>query len=135
GEDGAREYVGEGAARWPIFGVRKNRRNVGKSRGMLQLQEALTDGLAVMFDSDIELLSNYWLVHLQKAYHAARLRFGNTDVAFGLRPLNCEEYGFGFTYDQEVLPIPHQANDLPRPSYAAVSKDSPATDHPLADHP
>jgi glycosyltransferase involved in cell wall biosynthesis len=130
-EDGTPEYLAELAATWPGFRVIQNRRNVGKSRAMLQIQKELTDGLAVMFDSDIELLSNYWLVHLQKAYHAARLRFGNTDVAFGLRPLNCEEYGFGFTYSQEILPIPHAANDLPRTSYAAVSKDSPDKDHLL----
>jgi hypothetical protein len=124
-EDATPDYLAALAAAHPEIRVIANRRNIGKPRALLQIQQAVTDGLVVMFDNDIELLSNYWLVHVLKAFHAARLRYGTTDFAFGLRLINCEEYGFRFAVQQEVLPIPHAANDLPRTSYAAASKDTP----------
>lgn len=130
-EDGTVPYLRDLAG--TIEGLRlvENGRNVGKGRALLQIRDMVSDGLVVLFDNDIEILSNYWLVHLQKAFHAARLRLGTPNVAFGLRLLNCEEYGFRFAVRREVLPIPARENAPPRTSYAAVSKDSPDQDRLL----
>jgi GT2 family glycosyltransferase len=129
--DGTVEYLRDLAARTERFRLVENSRNVGKGRALLQIRDMLADGLAVLFDNDIEILSNYWDVHLLKAFHAARLRLGSAEVAFGLRLLNCEEYGFRFAGRREVLPIPAARNALPRSSYAATSKDSTERDRLL----
>lgn len=105
-----------------------NRRNLGKVRAMAQIYEAVADGLIVFFDNDVELLSNYWLLHVQKAYYAYSLAYGGTDVAFGIRLINNDEYGFRYALDREVLKIPTAKNALPRTSFAAASKDTPDPD-------
>lgn len=134
-EDGTQEYLRDLAGR--IEGVRlvENRRNVGKNRALLQIRDLLAadddGGLAVMFDNDIEIVSNYWLIHVLKAFHAARLRLGTAEVAFGLRLLNLDEYGFRFAAWREILPIPANRNAPPRTSYACTSKDSPDQDRLL----
>ncbi len=130
-EDGTAEYLRGLAGEIEGFRLIENGRNVGKGRALLQIRDAVSDGLAVLFDNDIEILSNYWLVHLLKAFHAVRLRSGSSDVAFGMRLLNCEEYGFRFAGRREVLPIATRDNAPPRTSFAAVSKDSPERDHLL----
>jgi len=130
-EDGTVEYLRGLAGKIERFRLVENRRNIGKNRALLQIRDMLGDGLVVLFDNDIEILSNYWLVHLLKAFHAARLRLGSADVAFGLRLLNCDEYGFRFAVRREVLPIPTRENAPPRTAYAAVSKDSPERDRLL----
>jgi GT2 family glycosyltransferase len=122
-EDGTGEFLAELATQRPNLRVVQNRRNVGKGRALLQIRDMLHDGLLVFLDNDVELLSNYWLIHLQKAYHAARLALGTADVGFGPRLLNCEEYGFRFAHHHEVMPIPTERNAEPRTSYAARSKD------------
>lgn len=125
-DDGTQAYLREMAARLPGMRVIENPANVGRPRGLLLLQRALPqDGLVVMFDNDIEILSNYWLEHLQKAFHAYRLARGHVKAAFGLRLLNCEEYGFRFAHRHETLRIAGGQNDPPRSSYAAASKDGP----------
>src|SRR5271170_4894332 len=125
-EDGTREFLAELAAQRPNLRVVHNRRNIGKGRALLQIRDMLEDGLLVFLDNDVELLSNYWLIHLQKAYHAARLVLGTADVGLGPRLLNCEEYGFRFVHRHEVMPIPTARNADPRTSYAAYSKDGSA---------
>ena len=125
-EDGTREFLAELAAQRPNLRVVHNRRNVGKGRALLQIRDMLHNGLLVFLDNDVELLSNYWLIHLQKAYHAARLVLGTADVGLGPRLLNCEEYGFRFAHRHEVMPIPTARNAEPRTSYAAYSKDGSA---------
>lgn len=108
-----------------------NRKNLGKSRALAQIRDAVSDGLIVIFDNDVELLSNYWLLHVQKAFHAYRLHAGGTDVVFGIRLVNCDEYGFRYATSREILEIPTAQNDLPRTSFAAISKDDPAQEHML----
>lgn len=106
--------------------VLHNASNVGKPRALLQLRDALDDGLFVYFDNDVELLSNYWLVHLQKAYHACTIARPDVPTSLGLRMVNQEEYGFRWASSREVLPIPADRNDPPRTSYAVNGKDGPA---------
>jgi glycosyltransferase involved in cell wall biosynthesis len=125
-DDGTREFLEELSQHWPHCRVVHNRRNIGKTRAVLQIRDMVEDGLVVLFDNDAEMLSNYWLVHLLKAYHAARLTLGTTDIAFGFRLLNCEEYGFRCALSHDVLRIPSAQNALPRTSYAALSKDDPS---------
>jgi hypothetical protein len=100
-----------------------NRRNLGQARAHLQIQEQVEGDLVVICDDDVELLSNYWLVHTQKAYHALRLAGESLDVALGFRLLNCEEYGFTHGRLGAPYPIPSAHNALPRTAYAALNKD------------
>ena len=130
-EDGTREMLRELAGHWPHLRVVENRRNVGLNRALLQIRDLVPDGLVVLMDADIEVLSNYFLVHIQKAFHAARLGLGTSDVCFGVRLLNGEEYGFRFATRHQILPIPAEQNALPRTSYAAVSKDDSDPVHAL----
>lgn len=130
-EDGSREMLRELATQWPHLRVVENRRNVGMNRALLQIRDIVQDGMVVLTNIDIEFLSNYFLVNLQKAFHAARLNLGTSDVCFGVRLLNCEEYGFRFATRHQTLPIPAASNALPRTSYAASSKDDSRTDHLL----
>ena len=127
--DGTVEYLRQCAGAHPGLRVIANGQNLGKPRALRQIQQALPpEGLVVLFDNDIEMLSYFWLVHVQKAFHAARLRLGHARVAFGIRMVNCEEYGFRYTQRLEVLPIPAAQNNLPRTSYAAQSKDTPGAE-------
>jgi glycosyltransferase involved in cell wall biosynthesis len=130
-EDGSREMLRELAPQWPHLRVVENRRNVGMNRALLQIRDIVQDGMVVLTNIDIEILSNYFLVHLQKAFHAARLNLGTSDVGFGVRLLNCEEYGFRFATRHQTLPIPADSNAQPRTSYAAVSKDDSRTNRLL----
>jgi GT2 family glycosyltransferase len=124
-EDGTRELLRELEQERSNVRLILNSKNVGLGRGLLQIRDAVDSDLLVFFDNDIEILSNYWLVHVQKAYHAYRLAHGDLRVSLGLRMINQEEYGFRFASRREVLPIPAAQNDLPRTSYAKHSKDDP----------
>lgn len=121
--DGSVPFLRDYATEHPGMRVIENRRNVGLSRAQRQIRDAVTDGLVVMMDNDVRMLSSFWLVHLLKAYHAYRVVHGTLDAAFGVRLLNCEEYGFRYGEAREVLRVPHAENSLPRTSYAASSKD------------
>ena len=123
-EDGTQAWLRDLAAKVPSLQVVENARNVGKGRALLQIRDLVADGLLILFDNDIEILSNYWLVHLQKAFHALRLAGSGTDAVLGIRLLNCEEYGFRHAATRAVLAIPGTANALPRTSYAAASRAS-----------
>ena len=122
-EDGSVAFLHGLKEQWPRLRVVGNRQNVGLNRALLQIRDLVEDGMVVLMDLDIEVLSNYFLVHLQKAFHAARLNLGSADVGFGVRLLNGEEYGFRFARRHQVLPIPAARNSEPRTSYAAASKD------------
>ena len=102
-----------------------------QARAYHQFHKAGTDGLVVIFDNDVELLSNYWLLHVQKAFHAIRVNKGDTDVVTGLRVINCDEYGFRYTGTHEALFVPSGENSMPRCSFSTVIKDSSETDHLL----
>lgn len=132
--DGTREFIDALQAGRPDVRLVANTRNVGKGRALLQIRELVHDGLLVFFDNDVEILSNYWLVHVLKAFHAARLAYGHYRVALGVRMLNCEEYGFRYAAEREVLPISAEDNDEPRTSFAARSKDDPARERRLDEH-
>lgn len=124
-QDGSREYLREFAAKTSNVRLIENRKNVGLGRGLLQIRDAVDGDLLAFFDNDIEILSTYWIVHLQKAYHAWRLRHGDRPLSLGLRMLNQEEYGFRCAQRRETLPIPAADNELPRTSFSRCSKDDP----------
>ena len=123
-DDGTVEFLEAFAAAHGNVRLIANDQNLGKARAMTQIRDAVSDGLIVFFDNDVEILSNYWLLHVQKAYHAYRLAAGNTEAAFGMRLVNCDEYGFRYAGAKQVLEIPTSENALPRTSFAAVSKDA-----------
>ncbi|HEX5050280.1 MAG TPA: glycosyltransferase [Planctomycetota bacterium] len=124
-QDGSREYLREFAAKTSNVRLIENPKNVGLGRGLMQIRDEVDGDLLAFFDNDIEILSAYWIVHLQKAYHAWRLHRGDRPVSFGLRMVNQEEYGFRSASRMEVLSIPSSQNDLPRTSYAKFGKDDP----------
>lgn len=113
------------AAELPFLRVVENAKNVGKGRALKQIRDLVADGLLVLMDNDIEILSNYWLVHLQKAFHALRLARGGAEAVLGIRILNCEEYGFRHALKREVLEVPGAAGGLPRTAYAAADRGAP----------
>ena len=82
--------------RAPHVRVVENRHNVRLNRALLQIRDIVQDCMVVLMNLDIEILSIYALVHLRKAFHAARLNLGTSDVGFGVRLLNGEEYGLRF---------------------------------------
>jgi glycosyltransferase involved in cell wall biosynthesis len=118
-------YLRQLAAAHPHVTVVENRTNRGKMRALMQIQERLDTGLFVYCDNDMEVLSNYWLVLLQKAFHAVRLKLGHARVVLSPRVINQDEYGFRYASRHEVLPIASAENSEPRSSYAATSKDDP----------
>ncbi len=124
-EDDTPAWLAARAAELPFLRVVRNTRNVGKGRAIKQIRDLVADGLVVLIDNDIEFLSNYWLVHLLKAFHALVLTRGSADAALGIRILNCEEYGFRHANRREVLEVPAAANGPPRVSYAAADKQAP----------
>lgn len=101
-----------------------NGSNIGKARAYCQIQDAATDGLIVLFDNDLELLSNYWLLHVQKAFHAIYLNSEIRDVATAIRVVNCDEYGFRNSGRHEILPIPADRNSPPRSSFSSFDKST-----------
>jgi len=121
--DGTREFLQAYAEEHAHVRLILNSDNLGQARGHLQVQQNVREGLVVICDDDVELLSNYWLVHTQKAFHALRVAGESLDVAFGFRLLNCEEYGFTHGDLSSPYPIPSARNGLPRTSYAARNKD------------
>jgi len=121
--DGTVPFLRDYAATRADTRVVENGRNVGISRAQKQIRDLVSDGLVVMMDNDVRLLSDLWLVHLLKAFHAHRVCRGTLDVAFGIRLLNCEEYGFRYGTVREVLNVSTDQNSLPRTSYACTSKD------------
>jgi len=94
-------------------------------RALMQIQERLESGLFIYCDNDMEVLTNYWLVLLQKAFHAVRLRLGHARVVLSPRVINQDEYGFRYASRHEILPIAAAENSEPRSSYAATNKDDP----------
>lgn len=130
-DDGTADFLRNLEAEHPNVRLVLNRKNLGKSRALAQIQDAVSDGLIVFFDNDVELLSNYWLLHVQKAFHAYRLQAGNTEIGLGIRLTNCDEYGFRYATNREIFEIPTAQNDLPRTSFAATSKDDPDQDRIL----
>lgn len=123
--DGTAEYLRSIAATAPNITLVENRRNLGLLRGLQQVRDAVSDGLVVYCDNDMEVLTNYWLLLVMKAFHAVRIARGSSDAVLGLRVINLDEYGFRYASRREVLPIPAARNALPRTSYAARSKDDP----------
>ncbi len=123
-EDDTPAWLTARAAELPFLRVVRNRRNVGKGRALKQIRDLVGDGLVVLIDNDIELLSNYWLVHLLKAFHALALTRGGADAALGIRILNCEEYGFRHVLHHEALGLPAEAGALPRTSFARDARGS-----------
>ena len=121
-------YLRQLAAICPHVTVIENRKNRGQMRAFTQIRDQVEDGLVVYCDNDMEILTNYWLVLLQKAFHAVRLARGNADVALAPRVINLDEYGFRYASRREVLHIPAEKNSEPRCSYAAASKDDPDQD-------
>lgn len=121
--DGTREFLRAYAEDHDHVRLILNGRNLGQARGHLQVQENVESGLVVVCDDDVEILSNYWLVHTQKAFHALRVAGESLDVALGFRLLNCEEYGFTHGSLGQAYEIPTSRNALPRTSYAANNKD------------
>ena len=101
----------------------ENSKNKGLGRAHMQIRDELDEGLFVFFDNDIEILTNYWLMHLQKAYYAYMLANGDLNVAIGIPLVNMGEYGFRFAKNRKILTIATKDNSLPRSSYAAASKD------------
>lgn len=124
--DGTVPWLRDLAAQYPHVSVIENPRNVGLARALLQLRDLVDDGLVVYCDNDMEVLTNYWLVLVMKAFHAVRLGRGSADAVLGPRVINLDEYGFRYASRREVLAIPADRNSEPRTSYAAVSKDDPA---------
>ncbi|MEO6593931.1 MAG: glycosyltransferase [Planctomycetota bacterium] len=124
-QDGSREFLREFAAKTSNVRLIENGKNVGLGRGLMQIRDEVEGDLLAFFDNDIEILSTYWIVHLQKAYHAWRLARGDRPVSFGLRMINQEEYGFRSASRMEMLPIPAAQNELPRTSFAKFGKDDP----------
>jgi len=124
-QDGSREWLREFAAKTSNVRLIENRKNVGLGRGLLQIRDEVQGDLLAYFDNDIEILSTFWIVHLQKAWHAWRLAHGDRPLSLGLRMLNQEEYGFRCAQRRAVLPLPAAANELPRTSFAKWSKDDP----------
>ena len=89
--DGTAEMLEAMAAAQPNLQVHRNRENVGRLRGIQQIRDLVPDGLVLYMDNDIEMLSAYFVVHLQKAFHAVRLAKGLPDAVLGSRLINCEE--------------------------------------------
>ena len=129
--DGTVDYLRAWAREVPNVELVENPRNLGLLRALQQIRDRLVGGLLVYCDNDMEVLSSYWLVLVMKAFHAARLTLGHSDVALGMRMLNLDEYGFRYTSRHAVLPIPHAMNAEPRTSYATCSKDDPDASHRL----
>ncbi len=123
--DGTSEYLRNLAANAPNITLVENPKNVGKVRALRQIQGMVDDGLLVYCDNDVEVLTNYWLLLLMKAFHAARVTRGSSDALLGMRLINLDEYGFRHATRREILRIPTAQNDEPRTSYAATSKDDP----------
>ena len=124
-QDGSREWLRDFAAKTSNVRLVENKKNVGLGRGLLQIRDEVSGDLLAYFDNDIEILSTYWIVHLQKAYHAWRLAHGDRPVSLGLRMINQEEYGFRCAERMQVLPIPAAQNELPRTSFAKFGKEDP----------
>ncbi len=129
--DGSREWLRDFAAKTANVRLVENRKNVGLGRGLLQIRDEVDGDLLAYFDNDIEILSTYWIVHLQKAYCAWRLAHREQPIALGLRMLNQEEYGFRNAQRIQVLPLSAANNELPRTSFAKWSKDDPDPAHRL----
>nr|WP_294517250.1 glycosyltransferase family 2 protein [uncultured Rhodopila sp.] len=118
-------YLRQLAAAHPHVTILENRTNRGLVRGLLQIRDAVDDGLVIYCDNDMEVLSNYWLVLWQKAFHAVRLALGHADVVLAPRVVNRDEYRFRYAGRREILPIPAALNGEPRSCYATTSKDDP----------
>lgn len=124
--DGTAEMLAAMAAAQPNLRLHRNPENVGRLRGIRQIRDLVPDGLVLYLDNDIEFLSAFFLVHLQKAFHAVRLATGRADAVFGIRLVNCEEYGFRNAAKVLRLPVPSARNGPPRTAFAAVNKDRAA---------
>jgi glycosyltransferase involved in cell wall biosynthesis len=122
--DGVSELCEAIAAAQPNVTLHRNPENIGQNRGMRQIQSLVPkDGLVLYLDNDIEILSAYFLVHLQKAFRAIQLATGSADSVLSLRTLNMEEYGFRHAADVRRFLLPSEQNGFPRTSFAAVNKD------------
>ncbi len=130
-DDGTAEYLAELQTTRNNVIVTRFPKNIGKARAFLRAQKDARGDLLVHFDNDIEILSNYWLIHLLKAYYAYSLANGLPHVALGLRMANQEEYGFRYATSLRNCHIPSAQNALPRTSYCAVSHDSKEENHLL----
>jgi glycosyltransferase involved in cell wall biosynthesis len=122
--DGTAEYLDELCQTQKNIVVKKFKKNIGLGRAYLQAKKDIRGDFLVCFDNDIEILSNYWLVHLLKAYYAYFLESGNTDIALGLRMINQEEYGFRFSKTIQAYDIKTAVNSLPRTSYSIFSHNA-----------
>jgi GT2 family glycosyltransferase len=121
--DGSVEYLRAIAVREPHVELIENRTNRGLLRGLQQVRDAVSDGLVVYCDNDMEVLTDYWLVLILKAFHAVSLALGGGAAALGLRVINLDEYGFRYASRRQVLEIPGHLNSEPRSSYAAAPKE------------
>ena len=122
-QDGTVDFLRALAEHEPHVTVIENRQNRGLIRGLQQIRDHLDSGLVICCDNDMEVLTNYWLVLVLKAFHAHRLAKGSLEVAFGLRATNLDEYGFRYATSHEILRIPGSENSEPRTSYAVASKE------------
>ncbi len=119
--DGTAEYLEQLRQTKSNVIVERFGKNIGLGRSYLHARKTVKGNLLVHFDNDIEIVSNYWLVHLIKAYYAYWLSAGNTRLALGLRMVNQEEYGFRFAHTLTTYQIPPEHNALPRTSYSKNS--------------
>ncbi len=123
-EDGTAEYLAELQQTRTNVVVKRFPRNIGLARAFLQASKDVKGDLVVHFDNDIEILSNYWLIHLLKAYYAYSLETRATDLALGLRMVNQEEYGFRHSTAVNTYAIPTAKNALPRTSFSMTDHQS-----------
>ena len=129
--DGTAEYLEELRQAKTNVKVTRFPKNIGKARAFLHAKKTVAGDLLAHFDNDIEILSNYWLPHLLKAYYAYFLATQTTKIALGLRMVNQEEYGFRYAHTLNTYPIPTAKNALPRTSFSSRSHDSADAEHLL----
>lgn len=122
--DGTSEYLDELLQTHSNIVVKKFKKNIGLGRAYLAAKKSVTGDILVCFDNDIEMLSNYWLVHVLKAFYAYFLATKTTDIALGIRLVNQEEYGFRCSQEKACLYIQPEENALPRTSYSMSGHNS-----------
>jgi len=95
------------------------------------LQEGIIEDVILWAEPGVEILSNYWLLHLHKAYYAYFLKTNANDIVFGFRVTNFQEYGERNAGEVEQLLIHTAQNAQPRTSYSVNCKDNTGVDHIL----
>lgn len=124
--DGTAEYLTELEQTKTNVVVTRFPQNIGLSRALFHSKKTAKGDLMVHFDNDIEILSNYWLAHVLKAFYAYFLATGGAKIALGLRMANQEEYGFRYAKTLKTYAIPTAKNALPRTSFSMRSHKAAA---------